>query len=442
MKFFVEKDQKLGHRVKINIPKKIVNDAIFKELIKISKKSNINGFRKGNIPIKIIQKKYGNAVYYDVFKQLMQKFFFEFIDNKKIKVIGSPRYYMKKEEELGTEYFEYSVIYEIYPKFCIEDIKNIQVKKITANITDEDIKRNIEKNKTNIKNLWNIENNKAIKFYDRITINYDVYEKNKNLEDFNKKNIRFIIGHNTLIPQLNEKLINHFVNDIIFLKIKFHKFYPEEKLQNKDIIFKIKIVKIEKKQEIESEENILNKNIISEVKIQNIKNNFIFQINKITEQYLEDQIIQKIIKQNIIVIPPILFQEERKKIYKQYQKEFQKEIKKNILEQKYHINIDLKTKKRLSLQIIIDKIISDNKLSPDEKNVQSLIKKLSLNYKNPIEIINLYNKNQNLQNTIKNIDLENQAINLLKKSIQIIKKNYTFNEFINYKWKNYEELTI
>jgi len=436
----MEKNKDTGHSVRINILKKVVNNAIVKELINISKKTNINGFRKGKIPIKVVKEKYGDVIYYDVFKQLMQKFFYEFTEKEKIKIIGSPKYYLHKNEDNKKEYFEYSVIYEIYPKFNIEDIKSIKAKNITVNITDADIKKNIEKYKTRI-NVWNIEN-KAIKPHDRVTINYNIYEKNKRLKNFETKNFTFIVSENTLIPQLNEKIINHIINDIIFFKKKFHPFYPEKELQNKDITFKIKIVKIEKKREQDLEEKNIKNEKITQVTYQTIKNNFIFQVNKITEKYLEEQIIKNIIKKNIILIPPILFQEEIKCIYEQYKKEYLEEKNHNILEKKYHINFDFQARKRLSLKIIIEKIISDHQLHANENNVKSLIKNISLNYKKPIEIINLYNKDNHLKNKINNIDLENQAVSLLKKNIQTTEEYWTFDKFINYNWKMHDEFIV
>jgi len=435
----MEKNKDAGHRVTIKIPKTTVNSSIIKECIRIGKTTKINGFRKGKTPIKVIQEKYGYSIYYDTFKKLMQNFFYEFINKEKIKIIGSPKFYMHQNKEKEKEYFEYHVIYELYPKFKIEDIKKIKVNKINVKITDQDINKNIEKYKIK-KNVWNTVN-QAIKSHDRVTINYYVYEKNINIKKFNTENISFIVSENTLIPQLNYKIINHFINDIFFFKIKFHQFYPEKELQNKDITFKIKILKIEKKEEIEENKKDNKKDKLTQLNYQNIKNNLCSQINVITEQYLEDQFIKKIIEKNIILIPPLLFQQEIKNLYRNNKKKY-KEENSSILEKKYHFDLNSQVKKKLYIQIIIQKIISDNQLCSDKNNIQKIIEKISLNYKNPKEIINLYNKNNNFKNTIKNIDLENQAMLLLKKSIQIKKKYWTFDQFINYNWKNHEEIIL
>ncbi|WP_284443129.1 trigger factor [Buchnera aphidicola] len=442
MKFFMEKNKDAGHRVTIKIPRTTVNNSLLREFIKISKTTKINGFRKGKAPVKFIQEKYGNSVYYDIFRQLMQKFFYEFINKEKIKIIGSPKFYMHQNEDKEKEHFEYSVIYELYPKFQLKDIKEIKVNKINVKLTNQDIQNNIENYKTK-KNIWNTVN-KTIKSHDRVTISYCIYEKNKKIKKFNTEKISFIVSQNTLIPELNYKIINHFINDIIFFKIKFNSFHPEKELQNKDIIFKIKIIKIEKKQELEIENNNEKNDIekkLTQSCYQTIKNNLHSQINVITEKHLEDQIIQKIIKKNIILIPPLLFQEERKILYKHYKKKY-KEENSNILEKKYHFDLNSQVRKKIYIRMIIEKIISDNQLVSDEKNIQQLIKKISLNYKKPIEIINLYNKNQNIKNTIRNIELESQAMFLLKNKIQIEKQYWTFDQFITYNQRNYEELIL
>jgi len=434
----MEKNKDAGHRVTIHIPKITVNNEILAELTKISKRTNINGFRKGKIPLKIIQEKYGEKVYYDVFKKLMQKFFYDFINQEKIKIIGFPKYYMHQNQDKKKENFEYSVKYELYPKFVIKDIKSIKATKINVKITDDDIKKKIEEYKKN-NNIWN-KFDGPIKAYNRVTINYNIYKDNKKIEKFDAKNIIFIVSNNTFLPILNNKIINHFINDIIFFKIKCHSFHPEKELQNKDITFKIKIINVEKQEEKElQEKQVKNEETISnQLYYKNIKHNLSAQINQITQKYLEEQIIEKIIQKNPISIPTALLQEEINILYKQQQQHYQKHNH-NILEKKYYENLILQAEKRLCIKIIIEKIICDNQFIENEEDIQKLIKKISLNYKKPIEIINLYNRNENLKNTIKNIELENQAIRWMIKNIHIIKKKWTFNQYINHQWENKKE---
>lgn len=430
MEFLVKKNKNNSHNVTINIPKITVNNAILNEFAKINKKININGFRKGKIPLKILHKKYGNDVYYDVFNRLMQKFFYKFTRNNKIKIIGLPKYYMHDNQDDKNEFFKYSVDYEIYPKIKIRDLTLIEAKKINVKITDEDIKKHAKKTEK-----WN-KINSNIKTHNRVTIDCYVYKNQKEIKKFFLKNISFIVSNNTLLPELQQRLINRKIHDIIFFKVKFSQFHPEQELQNKDINFKIKINSVEKKKNKTLEEDHI-KNIedkqLNKLHLKNIKNNLNKEINLITEQYFHNQIMNEIVKENPISVPPVLLQEEIKNLYDKNQKEY---IGKNhnILEKKYHIDLVDEAKKRLCIQIIIEKIIADNKLLIDEKSVQLFIKKISSNHKKPLEINKLYNNNKELKNSIKNIILEMKVMNFLIKKIKVKQEFWNFDQFINYNW--------
>jgi trigger factor len=432
----MEKNQDANHCVTINIPKTKINSIIIKKLVQIGKKINVNGFRKGRVPINIIQEKYGSTIYYDVFQKLMQKFFYKFTKKQNIKIIGNPKYRINKKQNDNTD-FTYSVFYEIYPNFSMKSLKDINVVQIITKITHNDIQNIITKKQEKTKN-W-IQVNRLIKNNDRVTINYNLYEKYKKIEQFESKNFTFIVSKNIFLPQLEQIVINRFVNDIVFFKINFHQFHPETTLKNKDITFKIKIIKVEKEQD-NNVENFLKDNITQSC-YENETNILEKHVKKITTQHLKNQIIQKIIQNNPILIPPVLLQEEIQDLYNKKKEQYHKN-QHNVLEKKYHENILLKAKNRLHIQIILENIITKNNLHPDENIIQSLIKKISLNYKIPSKIINLYNKNEILRNTIKDLALEIQVMHFLKKNINIKKQYWNFDKFINHNWKNEERLFI
>ncbi len=432
MKFLLEKTKDAGHRVTINIPKIIIDQALIKEFSKINKTTNINGFRKGKAPIKIIQQKYGNNVYYDVFNKLMQKFFFEFLSKEKINIIGHPKYFINKNEE-KNENFKYSVIYEIYPHIKIKKLNLIKVEKSIVNITDAEIKKNLIENQTKT-TVWN-KVNRSIKINDRVKISYSVYDNNRKIEKFGIKNIQFIVLNNNLLNELNNKIINHYTDDVIFLKIFFSSFHPEKILHKKNITLKIKIIRIEEKEELKIKKNIQNTKFI-ELNLQSIKNKIVQDINKLIQNQLKNQIIHKLVILNPIKIPPILLKEEVKNLHQKLIEEYK--TKKNILDKRYHINLELYAKKRLYTKLILEKIINDNKIVVDEEQIEFTIKEISSKYKNPLEIINLYNQNKILRKTIKNLELEKKAIIFLQNKINIIDKHYTFDEFIRNN-RNYSE---
>ncbi|CAL4325382.1 Trigger factor [Buchnera aphidicola (Protaphis terricola)] len=430
MKFFLEKNKDESYRVTINIPKIIIDNVLIQEFYKINQKTNINGFRKGKAPIKIIQQKYGDSVYYDVFNKLMKQFFYKFIEKEKINIIGFPKYHISQnfiDTTKNNSNFQYFVTYEVYPDIKIKNLNLIQVERMIVNINDEDIKTKIIQKKNEVITWYQV--NRAIKINDRVTINCSIYKNNKKIEKFDITNMKFIVSKNNLLSELNHKIINHYTNDIIFFNIFFSSFHPEKDLNQKNITFKIKIIKIEEKQVDQKKEKLFSNKFI-ELNFQSIKTKIIKDVEKFTYNNLKNNIIKKLIEENPIAIPKKLLQEEVKKLHDQSIQEYKKV--KNILDKKYQIDFKKQAKKILTIKLIFEKIIKDNNITLDNKRVEKTIQNISKKYNKPSDIINMYKKNKIFRNAIKDLELEKQVLDFLIKNIKIIKKYYNFNEFLNY----------
>lgn len=111
--------------------------------------------------------------------------------------------------------------------------------------------------------------------------------------------------------------------------------------------------------------------------------------------------------------------EEKETLYKQLQQQYKENN--NLLEKKYYIDIKLKAKKRLYNKIILEKVISDNQYFKNEKNIENIIKNITLDYEREMKIHDLYN-NKSVKNIIKNIALQKQALHWLIERVSIIKK--------------------
>lgn len=83
MQVSVETTQGLGRRVTITVPAESIEKAVSSELINVSKKVRIDGFRKGKVPSHIIEQRYGASVRQDVLGDLMQRNFVDAIIKEK-----------------------------------------------------------------------------------------------------------------------------------------------------------------------------------------------------------------------------------------------------------------------------------------------------------------------------------------------------------------------
>ncbi|HHX0693545.1 TPA: trigger factor, partial [Yersinia enterocolitica] len=107
MQVSVETTQGLGRRVTITVAADSIEKAVKSELVKAAKSVRIDGFRKGHVPMNIVEQRYGASVRQDVLGDLMQRNFVDAIIKEKINPAGAPNY-VPGEYKQGED-FTYSV---------------------------------------------------------------------------------------------------------------------------------------------------------------------------------------------------------------------------------------------------------------------------------------------------------------------------------------------
>lgn len=134
------------------------------------------GFRKGKVPRALIAKKHGKDIVGEVKDKLINKTFYEMIEDKKLEVISQPTFDEKDKEFTEGEGFSYSVSFEIKPEIELPEYKGIELKKEEKEVTDENIE---ETQKNLLKSHAKLEEvEEAIEAEDYPTVSLNVEDEN------------------------------------------------------------------------------------------------------------------------------------------------------------------------------------------------------------------------------------------------------------------------
>ena len=96
--------------LKVDIAKDDYNDKVQKVLKDYRKSANIPGFRKGHVPMGLVQKQYGKAVLVDEVNKLLQDSLQKYLTEEKLDVLGNPL--PKDQEDLNWDAGDYSFEFE------------------------------------------------------------------------------------------------------------------------------------------------------------------------------------------------------------------------------------------------------------------------------------------------------------------------------------------
>ncbi|WP_299214808.1 trigger factor [uncultured Dokdonia sp.] len=114
-----EQIDELNAIIKVDIAKDDYQDKVESILKDYRKKANIPGFRKGHVPMGLVQKQYGMAVRVDEVNKILQDALSKFLSEEKLDVLGNPL--PKNQEDFDWSLDDYSFEFELgmAPKFEI-----------------------------------------------------------------------------------------------------------------------------------------------------------------------------------------------------------------------------------------------------------------------------------------------------------------------------------
>ncbi len=103
----------------------------------------VQGFRKGKVPLNIIKKRFGKALEADAVEDIATAVFREALDSQDIHPVGQPSLQDVQRESDGS--MTLTIGYEVLPEFELAEYRNLDVEKFVFPVTEEDIEKEIER---------------------------------------------------------------------------------------------------------------------------------------------------------------------------------------------------------------------------------------------------------------------------------------------------------
>lgn len=121
----------------MNIEESDYTDKVKKQLKEIGKKRPEPGFRAGHVPAAILQKKYGQAVKYDVINDLVGESLFNYIKENDLNVLGNPL--PDKDNAINEDSKEFTFKFKLgmAPELKFNVDKNLHVPYYNIEVTDD-----------------------------------------------------------------------------------------------------------------------------------------------------------------------------------------------------------------------------------------------------------------------------------------------------------------
>lgn len=219
--------------------------AIVKAYNKQKGKISIPGFRKGKVPMQMIERYYGKGVFYeDALDILYPDVVGDAIKESGIDAVSAP--YDVDVKEIGENGVEMTMKITVKPEIEVKEYKGLKAEKADAAVSAADVKKELEALQERNSRIITVED-RAVEKDDITVIDFEGFVDGVAFEGGKGENFELTIGSGQFIPGFEDQIIGHNAGDEFDVNVTFPTEYAPE-LAGKDAVFKVKVNEIKVKE--------------------------------------------------------------------------------------------------------------------------------------------------------------------------------------------------
>ena len=300
------------YEVIVEVEADVFNTEVNKVYRREVKKINIPGFRKGKAPRAIIEKMYGESVFYeDAIQNLYPGALADAAEEAKLDIVGVEDISV---DEAGKQGFTFKAVVFVSPEEVdINGYEGIKVEAKSTEVTDELVNEEIEKVRDRNSRLITVED-RPVKDGDIAVIDFEGFVDGEAFEGGKAESFNLTIGSGQFIPGFEEQIIGKSTGDEFTIDVTFPEEYQAAELAGKASQFKIKLHEIKEKElpEVDDEfvKDVSDKETVEEYR-EEIKGELAEKLQKEADSDAERQIIEKLCELLEAEIPEVMYENKK-----------------------------------------------------------------------------------------------------------------------------------
>lgn len=407
------------YELEIEISAEDFEAAIEKAYLKARKNIAMPGFRKGKAPRKLIEKEYGEQVFFeDAVNLLYAPVVNGAVEESGLELVTRPEVEVTEISKENGVKLKATCITK--PEVEVKDYKGIEVEKVVNPVTDEDINKQLDALREKNVTVETVDD-RAAENGDDVVIDFEGFKDDVAFEGGKAEDFTLSLGSGQFIPGFEDQIVGHNAGEDFDINVTFPDEYQVKELAGAPAVFKIKLKSISKKVMPELDDDMVKDSTefdtVDEYKA-DVKKKLEEANEKHADSEVEAKIFDKVIENMTAEIPQVMFDnrvnemigelEQRLApqgisldLYMQYTGQTIDTVKKAYAEQ---------AEKQVKLRLALEKIVELENVEVTEDELKAEFDKLAEAYKLDVDQIKQFIHDDDLKKDI----AVGKAVDLIK----------------------------
>ena len=353
----------------------------------------IDGFRKGKAPRSIIEKHYGEGVFFeDAINTLFGEGYPAAIQELELEVIDSPS---ADFSEIGKgKPLTITITVPVYPVVEVKDYFGVEIEQVEDKVSEEDVNRDIESLQK--RNSRMVVAERAVEEGDTVVLDYAGFVGEDQFEGGTAERQELKIGSGMFIPGFEEQLVGVNAGEEKDVVVTFPEEYHAPDLAGKEAVFKCKVheVKFEELPELDDE---FAKDVSEYDTLEELKAATAERLQKYMDAQsisrAKDVLIEKVAEANPVEVPSVMIEDEIDRMAQeldqqlryqglsldQYMQFMQKDA------AAFRDELKPEAEKKVATRLVLMSIVEAEKIEVSDEDLEEELKSMAMSYNMSVE---------------------------------------------------------
>ena len=370
--------------------------AVNKAYLKMRGKINVPGFRVGKAPRKIIEKMYGEEVFYEeAVNIILPDAYEDAIKEQKLDVVGYPEVEL---ESCTKEGVVFKCTVAVYPEVKLGQYKGLEAPKAEVKVAAADVNARLKEMADRNSRLVSVE--RAVKKGDTADIDFEGFDNGVAFDGGKGENFDLEIGSGSFVPGFEEQLIGMKAGEEKDIDITFPENYAPE-LAGKPVVFHVKVneVKVKEVPAVDDEfaKDVSEFDTLKELKA-DIKKKMTAERTEAAQRAFEDVLMAKVAEGVEAEIPHEMVELQAERMMEQFKQQlaaqgipFDQYLKlTGTTEADFRKQSDGPAAEQVKMDLAVEAIIKAEGLEATDEDVENELKNVAEKYGMDLETVKKY----------------------------------------------------
>jgi trigger factor len=429
----VETLEKLERKITLTLPTTVIQNEVNARLKKLARQVKIDGFRPGKVPMNIVAQRYGYSVHYEVMNDKVGEAFNQAAMEAQLRVAGQPRISEKDQAPEGEMAFD--AIFEVYPEVKMQDLAQVTIDKLKADVTDEAIDKTVEILRKQRRTYAQRSLDSAAETDDRVTVDFEGKIDGEPFDGGRAQDFQFAVGEGQMLQEFEAAVKGMKVGESKTFPLSFPPDYQGREVAGKTADFMVTLKKLEASHLPEVTDELAKSLGAVDATVEGLRADIRGNLEREVKFRLlgrnKQAALDALVDNAELDLPNSIVQAELDRMVQGAREELKQRGIKDA--DKAPIPEDVfkpQAERRVRMGLVVSELVRQHGLQATPDQIKAHVEELSASYEKPIEVQRWYYSDNRRMAEVEGIVIEQNVTNYVFSLVKVNEKAISFDELM------------